>query len=365
MMRMLKKDFSWCMVLLLAMSLMLLVACGDDEEDIVDGDIDGDTDTELDAEDDGTIPPHLEERGRYTIMWLSGTSYEMGYQHGEMLYDIVAEAMEFVNNDPIMKSIPKLATDMGLIDIALDNSYQDMLDECQGLVDATEGTGFSMELCLTLNFGDVILEFIYSGMPEARKKMEGPGCSEVIATGDATPDGRLYHARNLDWGSMDIEIIHSHPVIFVRQPKDAIPHVFVGFPLNLSPYTGMNAAGLSICSNEADPISEAELSLTGRSHVQMLAKLLKSATSLQEARDFLEGEPGMSAEMIVVADGNNKQGAVFEMTAKHMHVRELDKGIVYATNHFVSDEMKDYDAEQNVDKGDSSLLRWERLEQLV
>ena len=155
---------------------------------------------------DGPIPPQLERRGAYTLVWLSGTPYEMGYQHGELLHDIIAEAMDFVRADALLSMLPAIARGMGILDVAEANSYPDLLEECQGLIDATADTGFDMDLCLALNFGDVMLEFVTSGgVPEATAKaMAGPGCSGVIARGPATPDGELRHTRNLDWGSMDV-----------------------------------------------------------------------------------------------------------------------------------------------------------------
>lgn len=329
---------------------------------------------ESDKEDNGPsqispVEPKLEQRGNYTIVWLKGTPYEMGFQQGEMLHDVIKEGMEFVEADPQLSSIPLLAEALGLIELAENNSYQDVLDECRGLVDATADVGFTMEFCLILNFGDVILEFI-TGMPDERK-FDGPGCSQVISVGEAAPDGRLYHARNLDWGSMDISVIHSHLVIFVRQPSDGVPHVGVGFPLNICTYTGMNMERITCCSNEADPVDSSEQSLTGRSHVQMLHHVLKNAKSLEEATEFIEGEEHMSAEILVISDGEAKDGAVFEMTGKHIKIRKPENGVVYVTNHFVSPEMEDLDAPQDPEavlageEVDSSLLRFWRLEELV
>jgi len=366
---------------------VLAFACGDDET--VDGDTDGDQDTtdgdieaadgdqettdgdqdvsdgDTDLEEAGPIGPKKEERDGFTVLWLHGTPYEMGFQHGQLLKDTIKDAMDFVEGDPLLKSIPSLAESMGILQLAEDTSYQDVIDECQGLIDGAEEERFNMSYCMALNFGDVMLENI------PFKSGEGPGCTEIVSSGVANEDGRLYHARNLDWGSMDISIIHQHPVIFVRQPKDAIAHAFVGFPLNISPYTGMNAAGLSICSNEADPLDETQKDKVGRSHVQMLYMLLKSASSLSEAREFLTGEDHMSSETIVVADGNTKEAGVFEMTAAHMKERNLTDGLVYAVNHFLDPEMAEYDAVQNPDEviagniEDSSLMRLWRLEQLV
>lgn len=361
--------------LVLLLGALTLFACGSSDtksETPTDGDseasVDGDGDSESEALEVG-IAPHTEQRGVYTVVWLRGTPYEMGKQHGELLHSSIKDAIDFVKKDPIMSHFPTIAKNKGLLDLALQNSFQDVLDECQGLVDATKDVGMSMDWCLTLNFGDVIIEFIEDGMPKtpaagkAYKAHEsGPGCSNAVAAGAASPDGRLYHARNLDWGSMDISVIHRHPVIFVRQPKDALAHIFVGFPMNISPYTGMNEAGLSITSDEADPKDSSEQALSGRSHVQMFGQLLKNAHSLTEARSYLAAQKGMSAEMLIVADGNAKDASVFEMTAAHFGERRMDKGILYATNHFVAPETKDYDADP---VADSSAIRFERLVELV
>lgn len=278
------------------------------------------------------VEPHVEQIGHFTVVYLAGTAYEMGYQQGELLHDTIGEALVFVENDVLLSSLPVLAEKMGILDAALENSYPDLLDECQGIIDAAGDTGFNMDLCLALNFGDVMLEFMALGVP-------GPGCASLIATGDATPDGRILHGRNLDWGSMNIDIIHQQPVIFVRQPSDGIPHVYVGFPLNLSPYTGMNLAGIAIGSHEADPAGPEEQAVTGRSHVQMLGQLMKHATSLDDVRSFVQSESHMSAELFTVSDGPNRTGAIFEMTATAVVEREFTDDILYATNHFLHPEM--------------------------
>lgn len=318
------------------------------------------SDVSADASDTFTpVEPHIEEMAPYSIVWLAGTPYEMGKQHGELLHDSIADAMEFVAQDDLLSKIPVLAESMGIIDIAMDNSYQDILDECQGLVDATSDVGFTMDFCLALNFGDVMLEFMESGIPT--QEFPAPGCSGVIARGEATPDGILRHTRNLDWGSMDITVIHQHPVIFVRQPSDGIPHVYVGFPLNLSPYTGMNLAGISIGSHEAEPLDKTQDSNKGRSHVQMLGQLLKRAHNFTEAEAFIRSQQHMSTEILVVADGPNKDGGVFEMTGKGLAVRKLESDVVWATNHFVDPQMAAIHAEP----GEGSLGRFQRFSQLV
>jgi hypothetical protein len=160
---------------------------------------------------------------------------------------------------------------------------------------------------------------------------------------------------------MNIDIIHQHPVLFIRQPEAGIPHVYVGFPLNLSPYTGMNMAGIAIGSQEADPGSPAEMSGTGRSHAQMVAELLKSTTSMAEVREFISDQKHMSTELLVISDGSTGTGSVFEMTATGTGERILKNGFVYATNHFLHPDM----APKHAPASNGSLGRFLRFTELV
>jgi len=340
---------------LLFFGLGYLISCssnsGGGDDDAVDDD----------ASDDDWQPvePHREDRGNFIIAWLAGTPYEMGIQQGQLLHEELRAAVDWLDSMHLIELLTFIAKTTGIYDLAYNNSYPDIVEECRGIVDASSDVGMTMDICILLNFGDVLVEFLSDGMPPA--KLTQPACSQAVAAYDATKDGRLYHARSLDWSQIDYLI--KYPVIFVRQPVDGIPHAYIGFPCNLSPYNGMNASGLSIASDEADPIDSSEDSRTGHSHVQMIAQILKTAHNLQEARQFIESESHMSTEIFMVADGPNRKAAVFEMTAKHLGVRELaGNGVVYATNHFVAPETKDFDKDP---ASDSTLLRFDRLRQLL
>jgi hypothetical protein len=70
----------------------------------------------------------------------------------------------------------------------------------------------------------------------------------------------------------------------------------------------------------------------------------------------------MRANIISIANGKSRQAGVFEMTGKSIAVRELDdKGVLYATNHFVAPHMLDKDIESSP----SSSLRYDRFQQLL
>ena len=339
-----------------------------DEEDFDDADFSDDQvvpdhDTDVEVEDDSDtpwmpVPPKKEKHGIWNVVWVSGTPFEMGFQQGQLLYDEIANGIknsEYVKEIRSQINIAKLAQ---VDKYAAMNSYPDIVQECEGMVASAGSAGWTMELCLFINFGDVMVE-ILDRLPFVTN-FRAPGCSQAMVTGAATVDGRLYHARMLDWA--EIDYLLWYPTIIVRQPSDGIPHVYIGFPGNLSPYSGMNIAGISGGSNESDAIDSSQQAYTGRSHVQMLGQILKHSQSLEESISFVAGEKHMAVTQFGIADAANNTAGVFEMTARNMGVRMMENDTLWMSNHFVHPDMINYDKDP---VANSSRRRYDRLAQLI
>ena len=118
--------------------LNMAVSCGDDDDD--DSSIDDDDDDSADDDDDSEpwvpVEPHRETRGAYTVVWLAGTPYDMGYQQGELLMGELAAGVEWLNSMGLIDLLIPIARALGLVDLAMDNSYPDIVEECRGMVDA-------------------------------------------------------------------------------------------------------------------------------------------------------------------------------------------------------------------------------------
>lgn len=294
--------------------------------------------------------PGVERRGSVWVLRLKGSFYEMGRQHATLMRDALLEGIAYIESSELGLLEPLMQA-MGFLDEAFAQSYDSVLEECQGMADVLGTEGWTLDRCLSLAYGDVFLEHLKSG---------GPGCSQLVVTGEGTRDGVLVHGRNMDWDR--IEYLLKYPVLIVRHPVGRIPYVVLGFPGCVAPYNGMNAAGLSVASNEAN--SDNDIDRVGRSHVQMIAEVLGTSTSLAQARTFFQSQDHMTAEILVVADGVHDTAAVFEMSANHMAVREMGtERVVYATNHFVDPEMVPYHLAYGPEK--SSVTRYQRLSQLV
>lgn len=294
----------------------------------------------------------VEQRQHIKVVKLRGTAYQMGRQHAALLREALIAGYTFVEEDPLFSLMLGAARDGGYIEDAAQYSYPDIIDECQGLVDEMGGT-WTMDHCLTLNYGDVIVEYLGAGLMKQ-------ACSQFVMRGPATADGRMIHGRNLDWSR--IEFIEQNPVVFLREPDGKLPWMAIGFPGNMSPYTGMNAEGIAVASNEADARTDKDR--VGRSHVQMVREILQECRSLDEAEAFLRAQDHTTAEILTVSDGVNGQAAVFEMTANHLGMRTLDAtDLVYVTNHFTHPDM--VNECQDVEPGSSTWNRRERLRQLL
>lgn len=304
-----------------------------------------------------TEPSRYEHEGIH-VLRLVGTHHRMGLQHGELMADVLAEGVTFVETDSLFSLMMPLAESEGLVDDAMAYSYPEVLDECAGMAEAARraGTdGWTREMCATLAYGDVVIAFL-TGMLDS-------GCTQFAAAGDATADGSLVHGRSMDWDNLSYLI--EHPAVIVRRPEGQIPFVSIGFPGNVAPYNGMNAAGLAVASNNNTADPDKDPNVRGRpGHTQMIHRILATCSTLDEAEAFLQSQQHARATSFLISDGPNRTAAVFEMTASHMAVRRMDTdGLVWATNHFLHPDMEDLD--KPGDPEDSSHIRLARLEELL
>lgn len=300
------------------------------------------------------VAPHRVDRGIIKAVWLQGTPYEMGYQHGQYLHDEIASL-----GPEILGGLRFAGRGLGLGRLAARRSYPEVVEECRGLTAATEDIGMTIDACLVLAFGDVYQEIFGNALPNV---LFWDGCSQWVAAGSATVDGQLYHGSSLDNNEEPIDYILNNPVVFVRQPNDGLPHITIAYPGVVWPNWGLNVAGITLGLDSAHPNSPDELRFEGGSEVQTLAQILRTATSFDEARQIMETQPRVRANLIMIADGSSKSAGVFEVTGQHLGLRELqENGALYTTNHFVSDEMFDRQRPASA----SSLSRFERFAQLM
>lgn len=294
--------------------------------------------------------PGLNMRDGVRILHLKGSAYEMGRQHAQFMKTDLVDGVNYLETSELGLLEP-LAESFGFIDEAMENSYPAAIDECQGMADEAEDIGWTMNRCIALAYGEVVLDWQESGMLT---------CSQFAVVGPASKDGSLIHGRGLDWDN--IEYLLKYPTVIVRHETGKIPYVVVGFPGNVAAYNGINAAGITVATN--DNGSENDLARTGQPHAQMVNHLLSTFTKIDDVIDYVMNAKHMSSENMMVTSGSEGRAVIFEMTATHIYKEEMgEDGLVYITNHFTVPEMTPW--EDTKDEAASTYSRYMRLEQLL
>lgn len=298
-------------------------------------------------------PPRREDFGKIKVVWLQGTSYEMGYQHGELLHDEIESLGREVIN-----SLNFFGRALGLGRLSRRRSFPGVYDECRGLTDATADIGMTIEGCMVLAFGDVYQEYFGYLLPNV---LFYDGCAHFIAAGDATADGRFYHGWTLDNDGGPIDYWAENPTLLVRQPENGIPHVFITVPGMIWPNGGFNAEGMIVSNNTSHPASFDDLDLYGRSTVQLMAQVTQYARTYDEAIDIMAAHSRMRSNLVIISDAKSERAGVFELLGNEMGLRELDdNGLLYMTNHFADPNFVGRDA-----SNESSFNRFRSFQHML
>ncbi|MFM7427607.1 MAG: C45 family autoproteolytic acyltransferase/hydrolase [Elainella sp.] len=298
------------------------------------------------------VPAHKEKIGNINVVWLTGTPYEMGFQHGQLLKQEIASLSQ-----PVITLLDIVGRGIGLARLAEKRSFPYVMEECRGMAEGAKEIGLTYDACMVLAYGDVYQYAFGNALPQ---ELLWEGCSQFVATGAATLNGNLYHGSTVD-SSTPMRYLIDNPVVFVRQPQNGLPHVFVTYPGVVWPNSGMNVASITVGLDTA-VTDETGLSPYGGSNVQFMAEILQGATQFEEAANFMATQPRVRPNLIMTADGKSQQAGVFEFSGTAFHVRPMAADdILYATNHFASEEMFD----KQIEPEESSLLRFVRYQQLL
>lgn len=299
------------------------------------------------------VPSHREDYGKIKVVWLQGTPYEMGYQHGSLLKDEIASL-----GQEVISSLNFLGRGFALSRLARKRSFPGIAEECQGLVDGAEGSGLNYHGCMVLALGDVYQDYFTYLIPNV---LFNVGCAHFITSGSATVDGKMYHGWTLDNGEEPIPYWIENPTIMIRQPNEGIPHAFIAIPGVVWPNAGFNAEGIIVSNNTSRPADYEEVSLQGRSTVQLMSQVAQYASTYDEAKVIMASHGRMRSNLVIISDYKSNQAGVFELLGDEMGLRELgDEGVLYMTNHFADPDYVDRDR-----ASESSFNRFKSFQQLL
>jgi hypothetical protein len=255
----------------------------------------------------------LEERDGIKILHLSGSNYDMGYQHGYFLSNEIGESMRaqlfgFANKG---YSYDKLLEIWNVMDDYLPDEYK---DEMQGMAD---GSGMSFDNISVL-----------TTIPAVFNVLVQDGCCEISLWGDATSDGSLYHVRSLDW-SLDVHDpvtgtpLYDNIVMIVRTPTVGYASLVPDFAGSIGCWNGINEKGIAVGE---DTCLTNDTTFQGICPWIRMRMVLDYASTSDEALQILASNRTCGTNF-VLSDANRLGGYALDQTAHISYVGTWDSPV--------------------------------------
>jgi len=242
----------------------------------------------------------LEEDGEIQVIHLQGSYYEMGYQHGSLLKQEVQENVRaYISfSEKHGTSYDEL---LSIWNITKEYIPHEIIEEMQGIADGSE---LSFEMIAAAN----IIPIKYH-------------CCGVAAWNDATVDGKLYHARSLDY-PLDIRdpktgrYLQENQIVIVREPNDGYASLYPAFAGFVGSVGGINENKIAIGQSSSWSSDETYHGIPMTFRVKLV---LDHAASVEEAIDIILSNTTCGHNFII-SDGKIPVGFAVETTANFSYV---------------------------------------------
>lgn len=266
----------------------------------------------------------MDRKSRLPLVEASGKPFEMGREIGRKcasraaLYrKTMAPAVEYYTGYKWARAVEKAKE---YYPFALD-FYPDYIEEMRGYA---EGAKIPFEELFTLTVHELLS---FAGFK---------GCTDIVANGDVTDDGRVLAGHNEDWSVDQMET-----VVFLHAKPKGKPEFFCTSYAGLMPSCGMNSAGISLTGNALSP-NDVRMGIPKMFPVR---KTLE-AKRIGEAMDFAMPADRASSYNNIVTDRN---GEVYSLEGSATDVAFLYAidGYLVHTNHYTAPMMQRFESDPN------------------
>jgi hypothetical protein len=276
----------------------------------------------------------IEQHGGLTALYLAGTPYEMGYQHGALARDQIhgfrQAAYAYVAT--LVPGPAWLARPL-LFYYAADywpTIPPELAREMEGIAD---GAGVHpVEVLASTAIWEMFLV---------------SGCSEFAAAGPATADGELIHGYNYDLMHPDHALIQPYLAALFCRPSQGIPFVTVNTVGSVGANAGMNEAGISVAWDNTylqDNELTREIPRPAVPFIITLRRLLQHSRRLDEAvRTVTETLPRPLGDIVIVGSASEGRAIALETAGQAHAVREMEEGAIWSCNCFRSPALAAHD----------------------
>ncbi len=260
------------------------------------------------------------------ILHLSGTPYEMGFQHGRLLKQDVRACINH---------IMKIAALYASTDI-MDEIYDLMepyipvaeKEEMRGLA---HGAGLPLRLVHWIHAIPAVSEYKYK--KRFFKQFKSTSCSNIMAFGNASKNSEMVQMRVLDWNRR--LGAQKWPVILVHKPyvgNASITFSFAGF---IGCVSGMNEKHMAFGEmGYGNPDGE---TLEGIPFVFLFRKLMREANSLEDAVKIIKNAKRTCSYVYLISDAKKNKNQVNGL----IFITDRQRVITFKENTILEDERDD------------------------
>ena len=277
---------------------------------------------------------------------LKGGAYEQGLQQGRALKEAIAKNAMYAKH-----LVEKVANHSSYKKFLHDNmsymqaNFPELEEEIKGLAD---GSMVPYEDLVTLNVPAYFMTEYFS-----------QECSMILARGKATADGKTYVIKNRDMRAPIDQVMVKR-----IYPDQTMVSEITGIGTVTYPASGINGAGLGVSTTGFwSPKAKPDISQAASRQVFLnIHLLLRNCQTVDEAIILIKKLPVMNGLNVILADKD--KACIVEIT-KDKIVTEFDegRGILFRTNHYVSEELKQLNPEPSAYA--STFMRRERIAQLL
>ena len=284
---------------------------------------------------------YMETIGPMVFMHLTGAPYEMGLQHGTLLAQLYPEGdlrqmRDELNplDDPasgferLVQGFKRFYFQYKMAPWIRRNIPDAFFQELEGLVAGVSGGEDTdpMDVIMSNVSQDLSMTF---------------GCTSIVAFGEATASGTLYHARNLDNISMMDRAQYGYVVVY--EPDQGYPFITCIYPTHAGVMQAMNNQGITV-SMSYSLVDRFANSLDGTAMLFLMRQIVQYASSLGEAVEIVLGTPRTFGMNIAISDSKIPDAVVLEVDANRFAIRKAEEGLLTATNRYHSEYMRQFQA---------------------
>ncbi len=265
---------------------------------------------------------------RVRVIYLRGTPYERGYQHGKLLREEINTNIGYLYQQALNKF---------RLEELFSEAYERMspfipaayLEEMHGLA---HGSKMPLHVIHAIHALPEIGE--WGGKRHIKQVVKrmmdgelGTNCSNFCLQKGATADGHTYTVRVLDWGLHRVSKLHKYPLIQVHVPDNGQAYANITWVGFIGAISGMNEEGITLGEmGYGDPPGE---TMRGEPMPFMLRDVLAQAKNLKDVRQIIQSSPGTNSYVFMMSDGKTSQA--------ELYVRDRSRFLVFSPGQAISD----------------------------